>query len=151
MAKILDTKCTVTEQHPQHTKIHTVVVGVVVAAAAVSYVPLVAATATTASCSIKMVELPKTCPKIQTLMKQLLFFCSYGGDAGDGGDGGGPVSSRPLNSPFPACTSLASFRQETTCLFVQSLATNKQTNSPKRQRKQRMKERSKKRVSWLAY
>jgi hypothetical protein len=51
MAKILDTKCTVTQQqqHPQHTKIHTVVVAVV---AAVSYVPLIAATATTASCSI---------------------------------------------------------------------------------------------------
>jgi hypothetical protein len=60
MAKILDTKCTVTQQ--QHTKIHTVVVGVVVAAA-VSYVPLVAATATTASCSIKMVELPKHVPR----------------------------------------------------------------------------------------
>jgi len=51
MAKIVDTKCTLTQQqHPQHTKIHTVVVPLV---AAVSYVPLVAATATTASCSIK--------------------------------------------------------------------------------------------------
>jgi hypothetical protein len=63
MAKILDTKCTVTQQHPQHTKIHTVVVGGRVVAAAVSYVPLVAATATTASCSIKMVELPKHVPR----------------------------------------------------------------------------------------
>jgi hypothetical protein len=62
MAKILDTKCTVTQQHPQHTKIHTVVIGVVVVGA-VSYVPLVAATATTASCSIKMVELPKHVPR----------------------------------------------------------------------------------------
>jgi hypothetical protein len=60
MAKILDTKCTLTQQqHPQHTKIHTVVVPLVAAVsyvplvAAVSYVPLVAATATTASCSIK--------------------------------------------------------------------------------------------------
>jgi hypothetical protein len=83
-------------------------------------------------------------------MKQLLFFCSYGGDAGDGGDGGGPVSSRPLNSPFPACTSLASFRQETTCLFVQSLATNKQTSSQKDKESKGAKKGAKKGlVGWL--
>jgi len=83
-------------------------------------------------------------------MKQLLFFCSYGGDAGDGGDGGGPVSSRPLNSPFPACTPLASFRQETTCLFVQSLPqTNKQAAKKTKKAKEPKKEQKKGLVGWL--